>query len=113
MASEKAYQITLRSNGRTYRFPCPASEFILQAALDHGIDLPFMCLQGWCVTCAGRILSGTVDQSASLRFFEADSRAGFVLLCTARPTSDLEIETHQKDAMREHRIRNTLPVPMG
>lgn len=113
MASEKAYQITLFSNGQTHEFPCSASEFILQAALDHGLDLPYSCLQGWCVTCAGRILSGTVDQSASLRFYEADAHEGFVLLCTARPTSDLQIKTHQKDAMREHRIKNKLPVPMG
>jgi ferredoxin len=113
MDREKVYQITLDLNGRTRTFPCSESEFILQAALDHGLDLPYSCLQGWCVTCAGRILSGTVDQSASFRFFEADARAGFVLLCTARPTSDLRIETHQKDAMREHRIKSKLPVPMG
>lgn len=113
MAVEKLHQITLISNGQTTAFLCSESEFILQAALDQGLDLPYSCLQGWCITCAGRLLSGTVDQSASIRFFEEDARERFVLLCTARPTSDLVVETRQKEAMRVHRVRNKLPVPMG
>lgn len=111
--SEKTFQITLVTRGAETTFPCPASEFILQAALDHGLDLPYSCLQGWCVTCAGRLLSGSVDQSASFRFFEKDGQEKFVLLCTARPLSDVRIETHQRDAMRAHRIANQLPVPLG
>jgi ferredoxin len=110
---KKTYRVTLVTNGRKRVISCPESEFILQAALDAGLDLPYMCLQGWCVTCAGKILSGTVDQSASFRFYEEDAREGFVLLCTARPTSDLRIKTHQKEAMREHRVRRKLPVPLS
>lgn len=105
--------ITLVTRGAETRFPCRASEFILQAALDHGIDLPYSCLQGWCVTCAGRLLSGKVDQSASIRFFPEDAQQKFVLLCTARPLSDVRIETHQKETMRAHRVANKLPVPLG
>ncbi len=107
------FRVTLVTQGRKRTIRCPASEFILQAALDQGLDLPYMCLQGWCVTCAGKILSGAVDQSASFRFYDEDARAGFVLLCTARPTSDLRIETHQKEAMRKHRLRRKLPVPLS
>jgi ferredoxin len=110
---EPVYHITLVSRGLETTFSCPASEFILQAALDRGIELPYNCLQGWCVTCAGRLLSGRVDQSASVRFFPQDAEAGFALLCTARPQSDLRVETHQKEAMRAHRIALKLPVPLG
>ena len=110
---QNTYRVTLTTGEASRTIMCSASEFILQAALDAGMDLPYMCLQGWCVTCAGKLLSGTVDQSASFRFFPEDTRASFTLLCTARPTSDLRIETHQKDAMREHRVRNKLPVPMS
>lgn len=111
--SEPTFTITLVARGAETRFPCCASEFILQAALDHGLDLPYSCLQGWCVTCAGRLLSGKVDQSASIRFFPEDAHEKFVLLCTARPLSDVRIETHQKETMRAHRIANKLPVPLG
>lgn len=110
---EPTFRITLVTQGTEISFPCPASEFILHAALEQGIDLPYSCLQGWCITCAGRLLSGEVDQSASRRFFDEDRRAGFALLCTGRPKSDLRIETHQKEAMRRHRIEKNLPVPMG
>ena len=112
-SKKKKYRVTLVTQGQARTIFCPESEFILQAALDQRIDLPYMCLQGWCVTCAGKILSGTVDQSASFRFYEEDAQEGFVLLCTARPTSDLRIKTHQKEAMRDHRVRRKLPVPLS
>ena len=111
--AERRFQITLVTRGTEISFPCRASEFILEAALDYGLDLPYSCLRGWCITCAGRLLSGKVDQSASVRFFNVDAAEKFVLLCTARPTSDLRIETDQKETMRRHRIARNLPVPRG
>ena len=105
--------ITLVTCGAETTFPCRADEFILQAALDQGVELPYSCLQGWCVTCAGRLLAGRVDQSASFRFFPQDAEEKFVLLCTAQPLSDVRIETHQKQTMRQHRIDKKLPVPLG
>jgi hypothetical protein len=34
-----------------------------------------------------------------------------VLLCTAQPRSDLELETHQQDQMRCFRRAHALPAP--
>jgi ferredoxin len=70
-------------------------------------------LQGWCVTCAAKLLEGKVDQSASLRYYESDALAGFILPCTARPRSGLKLLTHQKAPFREHRLALGLPVPRG
>ncbi|MGH9685316.1 MAG: 2Fe-2S iron-sulfur cluster-binding protein [Candidatus Acidiferrales bacterium] len=111
--AEPVYQIALVTRGAETSFPCRASEFILQAALDCGLDLPYSCLQGWCITCAVRLLSGDVDQSRSRRFYAADAEAGFALICTGRPRSDVRMESHQKEAMRGHRIALKLPVPLG
>jgi ferredoxin len=72
-----------------------------------------MCLQGWCITCAAKLLEGRVDQSASRRYFAADREAGFILPCTGRPLSDLKIVSHQSEAMRQHRLALHLPVPRG
>ena len=92
----------------------PEHEFIWHAAFRAGLELPSMCLQGWCVSCAGRVLGeGEWDQSASRRYYDEDREAGFSLLCTARPLSDLTVETYQAAAMREHRLRLGLPVPRG
>src|SRR5713226_8497417 len=90
----------------------PEDEFILVAAYREGLDLPSMCLQGWCITCAGRVEGpGEWDQSASLRYFPKDREAGFILLCTARARSDLVIRTHQRIAMRDNRLAHRLPTP--
>jgi ferredoxin len=87
-------------------------EYILVAAFREGLELPHMCLQGWCLTCAGRVLGeGCWDQSHSRRYFEEDREAGYILLCTARPCSDLKVQTHQRIAMRDRRIAEGLPAP--
>jgi ferredoxin len=88
-------------------------QFILEAARVAGLHLPSMCEQGWCTTCTCRVLNGQVDQAASRRFFPADRQAGFALICTGRPLSDLVLRTHQHPAMRQHREELGLPVPKG
>jgi ferredoxin len=107
------HTITLLTPDGEKHFTCAEDTFVLHAALQHGLDLPYTCLQGWCVTCAAKVLHGEWDQSASLRYYTQDRAAGFALLCTARPRSDMTVLTHQKDALREHRIELGLPVPLG
>ena len=87
-------------------------EHILAVAYREGLDLPSMCLQGWCITCAGRVEGrGAWDQSDSLRYYPQDRQAGFILPCTAKPRSDLRIHTHQRIAMRNFRLAHRLPTP--
>lgn len=89
-------------------------ELVLLAAFRKGIDLPSMCLQGWCLTCAGRVEGpGDWDQSASRRYYPQDREAGFILLCTAKAHSDLVVRAHQREAMRDERDRHGLPAPRG
>ena len=88
-------------------------EYLLDAAAAAGLELPFMCLQGWCTTCAGRVLDGQVDQSEALRIYPQDQAAGFVLLCSAFARSNLRILTHQKEELRALRQSFGLPSPRG
>jgi ferredoxin len=108
-----SYQVTYVTNGQESRLVVPDDQYLLDAAIEAGLDLPYMCLQGWCTTCAGKILEGKVDQSEALRYYSEDAAAGFVLLCSAYPRSDLRILTHQKEAMRVHRKVHGLPAPRG
>ena len=87
-------------------------EHIWDAAFGAGINLPALCHQGRCLTCAGRLENGgEVDQSDSVSYFPEDRDAGFVLLCTAKPLTSLRIRTHQANEMREHRRQKKLPAP--
>jgi ferredoxin len=107
------YRVTFVTDGREIQTEVGADEYLLDAAVGKGLDLPFMCLQGWCTTCAGKILDGRVDQSEARRFYPEDAAAGFVLLCSAYARSDLRILTQQKEAMRAHRRALGLPAPRG
>src|SRR5579875_2240458 len=93
------------------RFECGADEFIWNAAARNGIILPSICHQGRCLTCAGYLLSGEVDQSQANFYRPEDREAGFVLLCTAKPRSPVHIRTHMQWEMRKHRLRLGFPAP--
>jgi ferredoxin len=90
---------------------CQHDEFIWNAAARQGILLPSICHQGRCLSCAGKLLSGTVDQTSANSYFAEDMEAGFVLLCTAKPRSDVRVRTHQQDQMGQHRTELGLPAP--
>ena len=90
---------------------CGGQEFVWNAAARAGIVLPAICHQGRCLTCAARLISGQVDQTASSSYFTEDRAAGFALLCTARPLSDLVLQTHREWDMRAHRRAHGLPAP--
>ncbi len=108
-----SYHVTFITEGRETPLEVPDNQYLLEAASQAGLDLPYMCLQGWCTTCAGKVLEGEVDQSEALRYYPHDAAAGFVLLCSAYPRSDLRILTHQKEQMRAHRRAHHLPAPRG
>jgi len=108
------YHITLRDpDGWTFEIDCAADQTILDAVIEAGLRLPEMCSQGWCLTCAGRLLKGKVDHSLARRYFEQDEAGGYVLLCTARPLADCVILTHQKTNMVLWRTEHSLPAPRG
>jgi ferredoxin len=107
------YRVTFVTPDREVAAVARDDEYLLDVAVRAGLELPFMCLQGWCTTCAGKLLAGQVDQSEARRFYAQDQAAGFVLLCSAFARSDLRILTHQKEAMRAHRQAHGLPAPRG
>ena len=107
------YHVTFITPERQVETEAADDQYLLDAAAAAGLELPFMCLQGWCTTCAGKLLEGKVDQSEARRFYPQDAAAGFVLLCSAFPRSPLRIRTHQKEAMRAHRRAVGLPAPRG
>jgi ferredoxin len=109
--AEQTFRITLDTPEGLRSFQCGRDEYVWDAAARNGIWLPAICHQGRCLTCAGRLLSGEADQQDAASFFAVDQAEHFILLCRAKPRSDLHILTHQQWEMRAHRIAHGLPAP--
>ena len=102
-------EASLDCAGETRTIDVSEDESILWAARNEGLWLPADCQQGWCVTCAARIVEGEVDQSNARRYYDEDHEAEFVLVCVAKPRSDVTLEVCKYDEMLEHRADFDLP----
>ena len=76
---------------------CPDDKFILEAAEDNNVELPYSCRAGSCSTCLGKVTKGSVDQPDQTFLDEEQMSGGFGLTCVAYPTSDSTVLTHEEE----------------
>jgi ring-1,2-phenylacetyl-CoA epoxidase subunit PaaE len=86
-APPKAFA-SLVIDGKRREVPVADGEAILDAALRAGVDLPFACKGGMCSTCRARLVEGRAEMEVNYSLEPWELKAGFVLTCQAKPTTD-------------------------
>lgn len=71
-------------------------ENIVDAAAEHGIDLPYSCKGGVCATCRCHVREGAVTMAANYGLEPWEVESGYVLACQSRPVSDAVLLDYDK-----------------
>lgn len=88
------YKISLINCMEQTDIECSDDEYIIDAAEKAGVDLPYSCRAGACSTCVCLAISGTYDNSDQSFLDDEQISKGYLLACTAYPTSDVTMYTH-------------------
>eukprot|EP01025_Chloroclados_australasicus_P038690 TRINITY_DN39935_c2_g1_i1.p3 TRINITY_DN39935_c2_g1~~TRINITY_DN39935_c2_g1_i1.p3 ORF type:complete len:159 (-),score=6.79 TRINITY_DN39935_c2_g1_i1:217-693(-) len=98
-----AYNVELKTpEGRKYTVSCNEDDFILDAALEQGVPVPYCCKKGLCTTCLARVESGmTVSGRASVNVSKNLQERGYMLMCSFKPTSDCVLNTHRNNDLNQ------------
>ncbi|GAB6040854.1 CDP-6-deoxy-delta-3,4-glucoseen reductase [Endothiovibrio diazotrophicus] len=90
-------KVTVQSTD--HQFTVDPGESVLDAALRHGIGLPYGCRNGFCGACKGKVVSGKVSyEEVPGGLSEQEQAAGHAFFCKARPEGDLTIEVEELTA---------------
>ena len=119
MSTSRTITLTNRA-GATYTVDDRRS--LLETLRDQGVDLPYGCKYGGCITCAAKLIAGEVDQRRQVALNNRQINNGYVLLCIARPLSDCSFEigteSHDKlyrnpflDPLEPHELKADIASP--
>jgi ring-1,2-phenylacetyl-CoA epoxidase subunit PaaE len=90
-------QITVIMDGHRKSFDMERDDAnIVDAAADHGIELPYSCKGGVCATCRCHVREGEVTMETNYGLESWEVEKGFVLACQSRPVSDTVVLDYDK-----------------
>jgi len=116
-----AHTVTIANrDGATYAVN--ARRPLLEQLRDQGVDLPYGCEYGGCITCAAKLTGGGVDQRRQVALNNRQIENGYVILCVARATSDITleigVESHDRlyrnpflDPLKPHELKADIATP--
>ena len=91
--------ITIANRGNA-TYAVDAKKPLLDSLRGQGVDLPYGCKYGGCITCAAKLIEGEVNQNAQVALNNRQINDGYVILCVARPLSDctldIGVESHDR-----------------
>ncbi len=115
------HRVTIK-NRKNAIFQVEANRPLLDSLRDQGVDLPYGCKYGGCITCAAKLISGKVDQRRQVALNNRQINDGYIILCVARPKSDctlqIGVESHDKlyrnpflDPLKPHELKADIAKP--
>lgn len=95
---------------------------LLGSLRDQGVDLPYGCEYGGCISCAAKLIEGEVNQRAQVALNNRQINNGYIILCVARPLTDCVLEVgvdaHDKlyrnpfaDPLQPHELKADIATP--
>jgi ferredoxin len=121
-ANRVTHKVTLSNrDGATY--DVSRHKPLLGELRDQGVDLPYGCEYGGCITCAAKLIDGEIDQRAQVALNNRQINDGYVILCVARAMSDctfdIGVESHDKlyrnpflDPLQPHELKADIATPL-
>ena len=94
---------------------------LLDELLEQGVDLPYGCRYGGCITCAAKLVAGEIDQRAQTALNNRQISDGYVILCVARARSNvvlnIGVDSHDKlfrnpflDPLKPHELKADIAI---
>lgn len=113
--------ITLSNRGGA-TYSVNGRKALLESLRAQGVDLPYGCRYGGCISCAAKLIEGEVDQGAQKALNNRQIEQGYVILCVARPMTDctleIGVESHDKlyrnpflDPLAPHELKADIATP--
>ena len=117
------WTVTVANQGGA-TFDVDASRPLLETLEEQGVDLPYGCRYGGCITCAAKVTSGKVDQSEQVALNNRQLNHGYAVLCVARPVSnctlEVGVESHDElyrnpflDPLEPHELKSDIATTTG
>ena len=115
------HKVTIK-NRKNAIFQVEANRPLLDSLRDQGVDLPYGCKYGGCITCAAKLISVKVDLRRQVALNNRQISDGYIILCVARPKSDctlqIGVESHDKlyrnpflDPLKPHELKADIAKP--
>ena len=84
------FEIIFQKTGQ--KIICGPDQFILDAARNAGMRLPFSCTKGICSTCKTKKISGDVDMKHGGGIRQREIDQGMILPCCSKPRSNVTLD---------------------
>ena len=113
-------KITISNRNNTI-FEVKGTKPLLSELRSQGLDLPYGCQYGGCITCAAKLIHGEVDQRSQVALNNRQINDGYVVLCVARAKTDctfeIGVESHDKlyrnpfiDPLAPHELKSNIAI---